>query len=695
MDVAWKSISSIANLELAWRRINTTKNSSYKRFYRKLFLAYELAISSNLKELSKKLQGSWKPNNPVKYFIPKPAGLHRPISLLDLEDLIVYQAIANYCSDLIRPKRRKLENKVVFSNLLNSPKNVFFLSDWKVSYKKYRDAIKNNFSNGNKWVAHFDISSFYDTISHELLLNKAFPAQSTSDTKQKIAGFLQAWASNDHKHHLAHGIPQGPTSSDFMAELFFLDLDQFMQKNKFCYLRYVDDIRIQGKTEQEVIRVVGELEYKCRSYGLIPQAKKFDIFLAKNSDDAIGSLPSLATHNNSNPFSQNLLDQEFVSSLEGRPLRVGDKSRFRFSLYRSSKSTLILRKVITLLPRHPEHTDAIMHFFSNYEKSKPLEKMCNVLLSNNYPSEYTRGELWQLLARIGNPNNYQHLVSKARKDLGVMRCPTLQWGALSFLLHGYRVGVIRTMPKFSKLPDIIVSQIGEILPADQYLPTGCVKNILTSKSYMLNLTLPSEFIEKKLSIGYLSINMRNIPYQTRNAMKALGLVKRNPKIPGAISDILVDMLGISSWTKWEKLLKKQYKYSLQILTKSNVAKKTNKSEWLRCLNSFNDIILRIIIDAINKNNLASKHITSINKKGELVSVGNLLDSKSPFSVAFPVIADGFRKCNDRRNKLPDSHPYNTKGGANNKYLGLLEQKVLIQDLRLSYEDLINNFNGYF
>ena len=93
----YKKLYSIENLKLAWDRINaSTNNLSYKNLYRTLFWYYENDLNTNIEILSKKLKNkSYIPSKSLKIYKPKESGLQRPFSLLDIEDLIVYQAIAN------------------------------------------------------------------------------------------------------------------------------------------------------------------------------------------------------------------------------------------------------------------------------------------------------------------------------------------------------------------------------------------------------------------------------------------------------------------------------------------------------------------------------------------------------------------------------------------------------------------------
>jgi len=49
---AFTQLYSLKNLRLAWKRIRTGQNISYKKYYRRIFDAYNLALDDNLKHLS-------------------------------------------------------------------------------------------------------------------------------------------------------------------------------------------------------------------------------------------------------------------------------------------------------------------------------------------------------------------------------------------------------------------------------------------------------------------------------------------------------------------------------------------------------------------------------------------------------------------------------------------------------------------
>src|SRR5262245_51703371 len=126
------ALASKRNLELAWRRIATGGNHQYKRFYRNLYYAYEVALTSNLRDLRQRLLGgAFSPTHPDRVYIPKASGLHRPLTLLNIEDQIVLQAFSNLAATQMHRRRSAVQLKTVFSNTVDDPASIFFLRRWQ------------------------------------------------------------------------------------------------------------------------------------------------------------------------------------------------------------------------------------------------------------------------------------------------------------------------------------------------------------------------------------------------------------------------------------------------------------------------------------------------------------------------------------------------------------------------------------
>ena len=81
-------------------------------------------------------------------------------------------------------------------------------------------------------------------------------------------------------------------------------------------------------------------------------------------------------------------------------------------------------------------------------------------------------------------------------------------------------------------------------------------------------------------------------------------------------------------------------------------------------------------------------VTTHSNSGQLVDYGMTLQNTNPFSNAHPNIANAFRAMNDRRNKLPGSHPYEKKTAKQTRYLTAQERNQLVASLRIAYAELL-------
>ena len=430
-------LASKNNLQLAWRRITTGGNYQYKRFYRPIYYAYEVALDANLADLRQRLLGrAFKPQHPERVYVPKASGLHRPLSLLNIEDQVVLQAFANLAAKRMQKKRAPLQFRVVFSNILEKPNSIFFFRRWQHTYGEFQRTIKNYYAAGMQWVGDFDLAAFYDTISHELLLKTIYPRTTNIDLDW-MAECLRTWSSSKPGTRHGHGLPQGPLASGFLAECFLFPIDRALQKLR-AYMRYVDDVRLLAATEDEVRADLIEVEHHCRERGLIPQTGKFSIKRARSVEEAVGMLPSIPDPHHEGIGIEKLDKTQALrtasSAVGGRPYRVTDKSRLRFVLFRAEPDGSLLNLVLRIVRRHPEHADAFFHYLGQFSYRKPIERLCLDLVENN-PYSYIRGEAWHVLARYN------------RKPGSMTAAP--QTGKFGALLSTERLRLHGTDPRIS------------------------------------------------------------------------------------------------------------------------------------------------------------------------------------------------------------------------------------------------------
>lgn len=687
----YESLISKNNLELAWRRISTGTSPAYKRYYRQVYLAYEFGLDDNLKRLHMSLKGGWVPTPPLREYTPKPSGLQRPLSLMAVEDQIVYQSVVNAFADKLKSRRSKVEDLVAFSNVLNpNDKAIFFVRDWRQSYRAFRNKVQGYYNSGLKWIAFFDLSAFYDTISHELLIKMVSPRGGNARTWEKARGWLRCWSATPSSIPYDHGIPQGPLASGFLAECLLLPIDEQMRDAGIAYVRYVDDIRILADSELHLRKAIIELEHSCRELGLIPHADKFAVREAKSIDDAVGSLPSLGIAQDQKPWTQAQDAEDMLKgALDGKPQYIKDKSRARFVLFRAEKSDKLLTYCLRLIPRHPEQIDAFVSYLSNYSTSKRIENAVADLLENGMPYDYVRGELWLVLSRIASEACLRRMATVARHDAFRSNSSImLQWGAVSFMLRCEEIGIKSVSNRIRKCNPLVQSLVIPNLSEKHFELNGLVSTMLKDGRPEPGMAISHELIRQRLSLSDLGLRTRDLCPSVQNCFKGVGLIgrRRNAGID-PIGQIITRRYATPYSLGWRGLFGSQYNHALMILNDAESAYDMARSQWIQQQNSFNDVVVRCLLDHLSAKRLPGG-MKTIDKRGALIPLGNLLDSKKPFSVTYPFVARPFKDLNDRRNKVPGSHPYSTKGGMQNKHLSRYEQRMHRLELSNGYGALI-------
>jgi hypothetical protein len=324
--------------------------------------------------------------------------------------------------------------------------------------------------------------------------------------------WLQTWSAVDRNSMKGHGIPQGPIASDFLAEAFFLPIDLEMLKRKIMCVRYVDDIRLFGKTENEVRQAAIVLEQLCRERGLIPQSSKWGIRELKTPEDALGALPSIPPTDGRQPNDLGMpADQArhiLVSALNKKHSLVADKSRFRFIMYRAPADPIILRHVLRLLPRHPEHIDAFMSYLGNYTRSRSATKAAITYLESRVPYAYVRGELYHLLARMATPRDLKRALPLARDDARRRGdCAALSWGVMHFMIRCEKEGLSRIGRRLNKENPLSRSLLAPVLPERGFKPI--IKRMLSGTPEE-QLTAAREMQKRKLSMKSIGLTHQEI-----------------------------------------------------------------------------------------------------------------------------------------------------------------------------------------
>ncbi len=589
----------------------------------------------------------------------------------------------------MRTRREAVEGKTVFSNLLETPSDSkFFIQDWHRTFVKFQDKCSQHFQAHRRWVSHFDLAAFYDTIAHELLVRALSPHTGGSRLSDEIRAWLRCWSSTPG-NSLQHGIPQGPVASDFLAEAVLLPLDEALTREGIHYVRYVDDIRIFARTKLEAQKGAVRLELLCRGAGLIPQGKKFALLEARSVEEAIGQMPSIAppdSPEDERTSAMSALEAEALirKALSGRPRTVRDKTSLRYALYRAPRSRRILGIVLRLLPRYPEHIDAFVAFLSIYTKSRAVERTAQQLLFSGSPYDYVRAELWLLLSRLASRVAGNRLRALARADLGGREQSLwLKYGAFSFLLRCESLGAGTCLTRLRHQPTLVQALIVPSLYDEAYERLPIIAQLLRTPSPDPGLMLAQEFASRRLSHRDYGVAARELAPEVQNTFRALRLWKGTRSIPvDQIGELIAKRFGAAE-KDWHAVLENEYTHCLRILVQADAFFEASRSQWLQLQNSFNDALTRRLISMLSERALPGAART-VGRDGKLIKFGVLLQPGAPFSTQHAGIANSFRWINERRNSLPASHPYDEKRGRRNRYLTLREQRKIVNALRGAY-----------
>jgi hypothetical protein len=123
-------------------------------------------------------------------------------------------------------------------------------------------------------VVSTDISDFYGRIYHHRLENCLVDYAGRSALTSYIVGCLRDWRSRQ-----SFGIPVGSNASRILAEALLCDVDNALKDHGWVHTRYVDDIRIFVRKDQEAYAALAFLAERLNaSEGLSLNTQKTNIW---------------------------------------------------------------------------------------------------------------------------------------------------------------------------------------------------------------------------------------------------------------------------------------------------------------------------------------------------------------------------------------------------------------------------------
>ena len=638
------------NFKRAWRWIRSNPDANYKGYFRQLYSMYAIADNNLINDLRDRVKrGSYEPKHATKLFLPKPSGILRPFSLLDIEDQIVYQASANIIAEqLYRKVRRRYYNEV-FGHLYAGKSNIWFYRKWSKGYASFNKVARDAFDDGNVYTANFDLTACYDSIDHGVLKHFLLDIKCEREFVDNFISWLSVWTATERGVYHNHGIPQGPLSSGIISEVVLRHFDEKRIKTKSIkYIRYVDDIKLFAKNEVELRRSLVALDLLSKDVGLFPQSSKISLHKIKNIEDELKTISNpIETIFTKKIINKNKLYKRIVDLTP--KYSIQDPTRFKYLLANAEPNSTLTNRLWIIYEKHPEIFQSFTRYLKKYK---------------HFPLKVEK----RILEEIRNHKLYDSIVA-AFIDASNGRI-TGKSG-----IDAIKVIKSRWKPK-ANLPDLQASAAKWLIRHDSFSFSSCETAAYRSKSWWAKASITFELsddvigkpsLEKianvqlrgkcqntSLAAAYIinkyDLNI-NKPYKGINpvggkVLRELGLIRRAPGSPCYIAESMNRMSGVKTALNWKLLFGTGYRNAERQIIQCRSYSETDINGWVNAMDVFIDRLLEAIYA---KDGTIGTYT--------LGRIGSIIGSASSrFAVNYPDTYKLAKEIHDTRASSDLSHP---------------------------------------
>ena len=201
----------------------------------------EFVAEGNLARVAEQiLARKYKPKPVKRITIPKPNGGVRLLGVPCVVDRVIQQAMVQVLQPEFEPT----------------------FSDFSYGFRPHRsaeDAVRQAQTykaQGYNYVVDLDLSKFFDTVNHDLLMGLIDKTMHDKDIRRLIFEYLKAGVMIGETYaETEEGTPQGGPLSPLLSNIYLTPYDKELEKRGHKFVRYADDCNIFVKSKYSAKRV--------------------------------------------------------------------------------------------------------------------------------------------------------------------------------------------------------------------------------------------------------------------------------------------------------------------------------------------------------------------------------------------------------------------------------------------------------